>query len=138
MLKEVLVPELEKKFGAGSFRTGESPLVVFPAKHPDVGDVRIWDEGGEAVLVIGDITDSHFYPCGVDLPRDQIDRWVVDAVIQFLEALFSDKILLWKSPRAGGWTRPDFQSPVAEDSWVRDLRKDALYYVWSGPRERAR
>jgi len=49
MIKDVLVPELEKRFGLGSFRTGESPIVVFPAEQPDVGDVQIWDEDDDLI-----------------------------------------------------------------------------------------
>ncbi|MHC4504729.1 MAG: hypothetical protein ACYTFI_15600, partial [Planctomycetota bacterium] len=90
----MLIRELEKKFGAGSFRTGESAAVVFPAKHADVGDVEIWDDGEEAILSVGGISHGHFACYDDDLPQDQARREVIEEVVDFLEDLFSDRILL--------------------------------------------
>ncbi|MHC4645044.1 MAG: hypothetical protein ACYTBJ_06065 [Planctomycetota bacterium] len=94
MIKDGLIPELEKKFGTGSFQTGESPIIVFAAKHPEVGDVQIWDDGDQATLSVGDITYGHFNPYDRNLTQNQADHEATESVIDFLDALFSDKVLL--------------------------------------------
>ena len=136
MIRDVLIPELERRFGAGSSRIGESPVVVFPAKHRDVGDVQIWDDSDEVTLGVGDITHGHFNPYDRTLSQDEIDRKVTQVVTEFLHALFSDRVLLWKSRsgHTGGWARLDLGEEDDEHDVISHIEKDAVCFVWSGPR----
>jgi hypothetical protein len=54
------LPKLVATFKAESFRVSKdsSPVVVFPAVHPDVGDVEIHDDGDKLTVVIGNFTHS--------------------------------------------------------------------------------
>ncbi len=36
------------------------PSVTFPAIHPDVGDIKIHDDGSELTLIAGNFTHGHF------------------------------------------------------------------------------
>jgi hypothetical protein len=135
MIRDLLIVELGKKFGAGTFQTGKAPAVVFLAKHPDVGDVRIWDDGDEVTVAIGDITHGHFGLYDKSLTQEQIDREVTDQVIDFLDALFSDRVLLYRSEsgQSGGWARLDLQNGEPEDDVWPAWTQGATFFLWSGP-----
>jgi len=129
MIRDQLLPALRARFASRGLQLGTSgnQIAVFPAIHPEVGDVTIWDDGDEVTIGIGEITHSHFNPYDDSLTSDQIAEQVTEEVSEFLQDLFEDRILLWKSlnGRSGGWQvlgRGD-DSP----------RGDNLTYLWSGP-----
>ena len=94
----------------------DGPLVIFPAAHPEVGDVEIHDNGADIIVSIGRLTHEHF-------PVDG------DDVIVFLEQLFADRIELFCSGSRGGW-RPRGPKPRGRISKFLFGRRT---YVWSGP-----
>ncbi len=105
------------------------PIAVFPARHRSIGELRIWDDGDEATVAISDLTHGHFNPYNPELNQEEIDREVTAQVLEFLEDMFADKYLIWKSRRdgSGGWQHLDFtDDPIALD-------RDTEYYLWSGP-----
>jgi hypothetical protein len=53
---------------------------------------------------------------------------ISENVADFLEKLFSDKVVLWGSHKGGGGWR------VVDPDTV-DIRKHEKEYVWSGPRQ---
>jgi hypothetical protein len=127
-----LLPKLAATFRAGSFRVseGSQPVAVFPAVHPDVGDVEIHDDGNELTVVVGKFTHSHFanYDEGID-DAERATR-VVDALVEFLNDLFGDRIELYGSHESGGGTRHLSHGPrgVISRTFLRGQS-----YVWSGP-----
>lgn len=131
MIREILIPTLETRFPGRDMRLGISPeaTVIFPAAHPRVGDVSIWDDGNEATVGIGDITHGHFNPYDGNLSKSQIAHAVTEMVIDFLDALFSNRVVLWCSHdrRSGGWRV--FDEPVS--TAPSDVSGDV--FVWSGP-----
>jgi hypothetical protein len=130
MIRDVLVPALEKTFPNRGLRTGEPPdaIAVFPAAHPDVGDVMIYDDGNEATVGIGTITHGHFGWADSKRMEAEIAQSVTDEVVRFLTDLFADRIVLWKSSGgAGGWWM------VGRDNTLSIMEVDDPTYLWSGP-----
>ncbi len=93
--------------------------------------MSITDDRDEATIYIGDITHGHFNPYNAALTQEQIDTEVTDEVLEFLEEMFADKYLLWKSrdDGSGGWYHLDYlDKPLRHP-------KNTEYFVWSGPYE---
>src|SRR5262249_32508638 len=108
-------------------RIGSSPppCAVFPAVHPDVGDIQIYDDGDELTVVLGNFTHGHFANYEDNLAIEQKAEKVTEDVVAFLKALFADQIILWGShERGGGWSGRSDRS---------DCEEDVPQYVWSGP-----
>lgn len=133
MIRDKLIPALQQRYSDNVVQIGSGqlpdPVAVFPAKHPSVGELTIWDDGDEVTVSIGEITHGHFNLFDPDLTQDQIDEEVTSEVLDFLDDMFADKYLLWKSRdgRSGGWQHLDYMDKPLE------RRTDAEYFVWSGP-----
>lgn len=131
MIRDKLIPILEQKYAGLGLRVGSppNPVAVFPANHPSIGDLLIYDDGDEATVSIGEITHGHFNPYDATLTREEAETKVIDEVLGFLDDLFADKYLLWKSRDngSGGWQHLDYT-----DGPVRP-REKTDYFVWSGP-----
>ena len=130
MIKDKLIPMLKAAFPRMNIKYDhtKNPIAIIPAAHPEVGDVRINDDENEATLIIGDITRNHYNPYDESLSQDQIDHMVSAEVISFLETLFQDKILMWKTARGGGGcTHIIFEKN--KDKIINNNRS----YFWSGP-----
>lgn len=106
--------------------------LFFPPAHPDVGDLKIWDDGNEAIIEIGDISHGHFGWFTKQATQEDIEQEVAENILDFLEELFADNYLLWrsKSGQAGGWRHIRYSST---DDWWSRLELDADKFVWSGP-----
>ena len=131
MIRDKLIPLLEQKYAGLGVRVGSppDPIAVFPARHPGVGDLSIYDDGDEATVSIGEITHGHFNPYDATLTQEEAEAEVVGEIMGFLEDLFSDKYLLWKSRDngSGGWQHLDYVGEPARP------RENTDYFVWSGP-----
>src|SRR5262245_48711562 len=99
MISDVLIPKLQQRFSGRGLRVGSapSPFAVFPAAHPEVGDVQIYDDGDELTLVAGNFTHGHFSNYEDALSAKQKAEQVSEDVVNFLEDLFADRIVLWGS-----------------------------------------
>jgi hypothetical protein len=130
MIRDLLTPALIANFQNRGFRSVDDArtIGIFPAAHCDVGNLTIWDDKHEATIGIGDITHGHFNPYDNTLTDEQVAQHVTEDVIEFLTALFADRVLLWKSldNRSGGWRRLDYETQSRLDT-------TALTYLWSGP-----
>jgi hypothetical protein len=127
MISAVLMPELQKRFPERGLRIGSAPeaCAVFPALHPEVGDILIYDDGDELTLVAGKFTHGHFASYDDSLSDDKRADRIVDEVVSFLEELFADRIILWGSHEGGGgWYRAEKGSA---------FQQRGNEYVWSGP-----
>ena len=117
--------------------TPPDPVAVFPAKHPKVGPLRVWAPGRRggvaARLQIGEILNDEVSNYDAHLPFDQRVERVTSHVVRFLDHLFSDRLLFWKSsdePRRGGWRErgaAGHTEPLVLDDRVYET------YVWSSP-----
>ena len=131
MISDIFIPILRERFPGRGLRTGASPdpIAVFPAMHPAVGDVSIWDDGEEAMVCVGEITHGHFNPYDSSLTPEEVANLVSEDVVAFLDDLFVDRVLLWKSPDggAGGWRI------MEQDHSTSLLDSHDLTFLWSGP-----
>jgi len=130
MIKDTLIPLLKATFPKLNIKYDDTknPIAIIPAAHPEVGDVLINDDEDEATLLIGDITRNHHNPYDEALSQDQLDHIVSMEVIAFLEALFQDKILMWKTDRGGGGcTHIEYEKNM--DKIIKNNRS----FLWSGP-----
>jgi hypothetical protein len=132
MLSDYLIPKLQERFPGRGLRIGRppDPCAVFPAMHPEVGDVVIQDDGSELTLIAGNFTHGHFSNYDTKLTQQQKEERIAEDVVRFLEDLFADRIALWGSHRGvGGWCKRDLPS----ESELRLLMDRAKKCVWSGP-----
>jgi hypothetical protein len=133
VIRDTLVPALKREFAdqAVVYAAPPNPVATFPAKQEAVGRVIVLDDGDEATVVIEHITHGHFNPYDNTLSEAERDAWVTERVIEFLRALFSDRVLLSTSAnnRIGGWTRLDLRDDPIE------LSPAHRYFLWSRPYE---
>jgi hypothetical protein len=132
MIFDFLIPKLRQRFPGHGLKVGmpPAPCAVFPAIHPEVGDVVISDDRYELTLQAGNFTHSHFSNYEDNLSEEQKAERIAEDVAQFLEELFADRVILWGSHNGGGgWYPRDAQPPRASDG-------HGELYVWSGPMPR--
>ena len=106
-----------------------------PAVHPAVGDLRIWDEGEELTLGIGDQHHEHhsLYMYSDKAPNDAEDL-VVEHTIDVVRALFEEKLILgfcWDGDRLK-WTsthRSDYTESPDDHGGIGYEE-----FTWRGPR----
>jgi hypothetical protein len=139
-----LLASLIARFGDRGLQVGTppEPVAVFPAKHPKVGPLRVWalvrrpSSLGDVVdvsLTIGEVLADDFSNYDVHLPFAQRAERVTSDVVRFLDQLFADRLLFWKSlDEAGrrGWRErgaAGHTEPLVLDDRVYET------YVWSGP-----
>jgi len=128
MIASVLTPKLQSRFPGRGLRVGSppAPCAVFPAMHPEVGGVEIYDDGSELTVVAGKFTHGHFSNYDDSLSDNQKDEEIAEAVVAFLDKLFADQIILWGSHQGGGgW----YNAGNEESDFSRNKKK----YLWSGP-----
>jgi hypothetical protein len=129
-ISHFLIPRLQDSFGHRGLRIGNSPdpIAVFPAIHPSVGDIQIFDDGDEITLIAGDFTHGHFNCWDNESFISEKAIRITNDVINFLDKLFADQIILWGSHKSGGGWRPIDSESFEEDNSSEE-------YVWSGPRQ---
>ena len=114
-LLATLLPILKERFPDMRMRSGSDAEadIVFPAAHPDVGNVEIYDEGEELTLIVERFVHVH-----LNSP---------DKTVAFLTDLFADKLVLWRliGRLAAGW-HPRGQKDAKSSLFVHRA-------VWSGP-----
>lgn len=119
MIRDTLIPELARRFADLGLRLGDSPdpIATIPAKHPDVGDVTIFDEGHEVTVAIGKIMHHHHNPDDYGQPCSGVEReqWITRSVVDFLDKLIADRILIWvsRSSRSAGMS--DLRGPLRSE-----------------------
>src|SRR5688572_20645563 len=96
MIRDRLIPALKREFAGWEIQFDSPPqaIATFPSAQPNVGRVLVYDHGHEATVLIEKITHGHFNPYDDELSESERDEMVTDDVIDFLKALFSDRVLL--------------------------------------------
>jgi hypothetical protein len=133
-IRDVLVPVLVERFSDRGLRLGTppDPIASFPAKRPEVGDVRVWDEGFSARIAVGEIVWEHFNLWPSELGAKEATDRIAKDVVRFLEQLFADRLLFWQSTdgRKAAWRERD--DVGSSEPLVIDDRTYGTY-LWSGP-----
>ena len=137
-IRESLLFAVMERFGDRNPRIGTppDPLVVFPAKHPAVGDVRVTDvsvaPNMAVTVLVGAVMADTFHSFDVHLERAERARRLTNEVVRLLLELFADRLLIWRSTdgRNPGWReRGDagHTEPLVSDNRTYER------YLWSGP-----
>lgn len=129
-IRQLLLPALEAAFPSSGMRVSDppEPVAVFPAACAEVGDVQIYDDGDEATVVIENGTHHHTNPYDAEMTSGERAQWVTREVVEFLRALFDDRVFLWSRQRGrcgGGWNQP-YEGVIPDG-----LPEDADMFVWS-------
>ena len=137
-IREPLLAAVMERFGDRHPRIGmpPDPLVVFPAKHPAVGDVRVTDvsvaPNMAVTVLVGAVMADTFRSFDVHLEPAERARQLTNEVVRLLQELFADRLLMWRSTdgRNPAWReRGDagYIEPLVSDNRTYER------YLWSGP-----
>ena len=107
-IEDLLLAALAERFGGRGMRTGVPPdsLVVFPAKHAQVGDLTIWRPhvGASSIgtvadvdIAIGDIIFETVLNFDFELDLRERGKRITRDVVRLLQQLFNDQLYFWKS-----------------------------------------
>lgn len=131
MIRDRLIPAIKEAFPekAFVFASPPDPVVRLQSGSVELGELAIYDDGEEATVCISEITHSHFNPYDASLSQDQVDQMVTEGVVDFLRSLFSDHVLLYRTPSRGmgGWS---ILGGVPNEDAIVEGRE---YFLWSGP-----
>ena len=79
-------------------------IAVVPAAHVDVGDIEVRDDSDELIVTVGEITHSHFACYDNLLSTEVKQQHVANAVLDFMDDIFSNRIEFWgRDTDGGGW-----------------------------------
>jgi hypothetical protein len=129
VLSSLLLPILRERFPSRGLVEGTppDPCATFPGTHPGIRRVSIYDDGDELTVCVDDLTHGHFAEYDDSLPEAEQEKRIVESVVEFLDALFSDRVAVWGQHNVGGgWYRIDLSGSSG--------RLGVTEYVWSGPR----
>lgn len=138
MLSQLLLPVLRVRFPDRGLVASEppDPCAVFPGVHQGIRGVSIYDDGDELTLCVDDLTHGHFSEYAEGLSEPERERRIVESVVEFLDALFADKIVVWGQQHMGGWYRPawgDAGCNIVTQFGGTGKKAPVQEFVWSGP-----
>ena len=127
-----LVSILHGRFSHGTFAVSSEggTKVVFPAVHPEVGNIEVLDDGDELTVYLGNFTHLHFEGDDEGPSEAQGGEKIAEEVAEFLEAVLADRIEFYGSSPGGGGCRPRQEK---KRGWLSRLLLGRRTYVWSGP-----
>ena len=131
MIRDHLIPAVNDVFPHLQFRISPSsnPIISLSSGSIEIGDLQIYDDEEEATIVITGIAHGHFNVYDEKLNTVEKEQIITEDVISFLVALFSDRVVLYRTPSKdmGGWTV--IEHGFADIEFVSGRE----YFVWSGP-----
>jgi hypothetical protein len=138
LLSQLLLLVLRERFPDRGLVEGSppEPCAVFPGIHPGIRGVSIYDDGDELTLCVDDLTHGHFSEYTEGLPEAEREQRIVERAVEFLEALFADKVVVWGQRHMGGWYRPEWgdsdRNTVIQIGGTGS-EAPVQEFVWSGP-----
>jgi len=117
-----------------ALRHEPGPPLTFlvPAKHLEVGDLRVYDSGDELIIDFGNLTHSHFAPYyHQHLPEEERLTEAATAAVEYVGDVLSDNRVVRVVFRDGVWSAATIFPRAAYVASSRQVgEKD---FVWSGP-----
>ena len=132
MIRDVLIPEIRERFPEVGFEFLDDPQPFARLTCPcvELGELEIHDDGEEVTVVLTNITHSHYNPCR-KMPDVERAQWVTTAVIDFLVALFEDRVLLYCSADRMQGGSQIHESSVDPSRSIPGMEQYDCF-VWSG------
>ncbi len=124
--------------------------VVFPAKHPDVGEIHVSLDGDEITVGIGTFYHAHFETYLDDtMPKEEAEAQAVSDALRFIQDFIQDKTVLslifrGNQPIGANLSHSDSAPACScmatfgiKDLFARIFGWNRKYksYKWSGPVE---
>jgi hypothetical protein len=129
MIRDHVIRAIQEHFSKVPFSFDEPPRPIASLRSPceALGGVEICDDGDEATIYLTNATHGHFSCYDEKLSEQQKERQIACDVVEFLEALLSDRVVVWKflGGMAGGWRVLASDEPVPEPSIAR------RQFLWS-------
>jgi len=118
--------------------------VVFPALHPEVGNVEIYEEGDGIRVHVGEITHGHFDWYDKSLTINQRNDEIIGVLSIFLRLCSLTRFCFGpqnSAQVAGVYSKSEDLKPFSEWKETQELIKAGLemakgegrYFLWSGP-----
>lgn len=114
-----------------TFAVGSKPFARASCPCAELGDLEIYDDGNEATVALTKIFHSHFRP-QPKMSAAARDAWVANAVLEFLDALVTDRVLLYCLPDRRKVGSEIHEEPIDRSKPV-PYTKQYECFVWSGP-----
>ena len=129
-LASIVGPALQNMFPWRELKlfAGNNIFAVFPAIHPDVGDIQIFDDGDEVRVEVGRFTHTHFGPSEEGVTWKEDGERIANEVIAFLGNIFDHKVKFYVTPRTGGCEPIGSQ----QGAFSKAISGPHQYFVWSG------
>lgn len=124
-ITEHLVPKLQARFAGRPMRLsdGHPVVVVFPAAHPDFGDIEVEDSGNELTITFGRFTHCHIDNYDSHISASERAERIAEECVSLLEEVFADRVEFFGSHRDGGGFTAE----------VGGAAPDTSVFRWSGP-----
>lgn len=103
-IKTVVLPRLRERFPGGRYDDTDPKVIVTFAGPPEIGELKVWDDGDEVRVGIGEFTHVHITafeskPYDADISKEEIVKRVAKEVLTFLDDFFAERIVVWTEPR---------------------------------------
>ena len=129
MIQVHLIAGLKSTFPEKAFEYSSPPKPVasLPSPCEALGRLEISDDGYEATVCLTGVTHGHFGCYDDQLSEAQKEAEISSDVISFLQALFADRVVIWRfaGGLAGGWRVLQSGEQLPKPSHLREE------YVWS-------
>jgi hypothetical protein len=128
-ITEEITAGLRGRFPGDGLRFGVAPdpIVTIPARCVEVGELKIFDHGDEAVIHLGHVAHTHVSAYHTNTHGERVQS-VAEDIIEFLGKLLADEILFWSvdsDVRMGGVHR-GYTGIVPAG-----IPKEANIFLWS-------
>ena len=130
MLREHLIPNLERSFPAENFKFYDDQNRIATLPFPNGrGELSIHDDGDEITFYLGDITHCHFSQDYLGGDKYSPEEEVIEEAIEYLKDLLSDQVVFYRA-RTGG-RDGSIQRPSKEQ--LANVLAECNCFVWSRP-----
>lgn len=108
--------------------------LTIPAKNPETGDIKVWDDGVELTVGIGKIFHCHFDSTVFfhdNVSKEKAEEKCIDSAVAFIEDFLAERTILYIRYSDG---KPGMSGIVNRQN-VEATPKNTRMFVWSGPIE---